>query len=470
MKPTIKSLLRMAPIPAIVLIVGLVMAQPAFASNTQPQEWVQAHVISGQVTGVVGGNVTLTYTVNNLAQQVVTNDQGYYTILVPDVWLGGTVTPSMPGYTFSPTSITYNLASASDPDPSGQNYVATAFIPTRTRTPTPTTYKTPTVTPTTPSGFSKVYPWNGTTKISVPSVTLSWRAYTGKFEKYRYCYDTINDSTCTGNPGWTSVSKGSTSVTVNLAVNTTYYWHVQAVICSTCSPKDFDDTNSGTWWSFSTGSKATETPTQTPIATATRTRTPTRTPTPTATPLSLGVDSNGADDGWILESGKNTGVGGSLNSTNTTIQLGDSAGKRQFRAILSFDTAALPDTARVTSAVLKIKQAGAVGTNPFSVLGKLWADIRNGAFGADETLEVADFKGGASAARVGSFGSTPVNNWYTATLTAAGRNNINTTGLTQFRLYFATVTNGDSLANIIKLWSGDAGTGKPQLVIRYSIP
>src|SRR6185295_1516944 len=51
------------------------------------------------------------------------------------------------------------------------------------------------------------------------------------------------------------------------------------------------------------------------------------------------------NDGWILESTETSGVGGTMNSSATTFNLGDDLVDRQYRAILHFDTSSLPDTA-----------------------------------------------------------------------------------------------------------------------------
>jgi hypothetical protein len=119
---------------------------------------------------------------------------------------------------------------------------------------TPTTGPTliSTATPTTPSGFSKIYPWNGGTNINPQSVTLSWRAYSPAPDKYRYCLDLSNNNACDAPGGYTSI--GGTSVTfTDLLEGTTYYWQIQAVTCVTCVPKKVVDANGGTWWSFTTG-------------------------------------------------------------------------------------------------------------------------------------------------------------------------------------------------------------------------
>jgi hypothetical protein len=176
-------------------------------------------------------------------------------------------------------------------------------------------------------------------------------------------------------------------------------------------------------------------------------------------------------DGGIIESVKGSGQGGTMNSTAINFPLGDDKLNRQFRAILSFNTASLPDIAVIQSAVIKIKQGGSSGINPFTVLGMLYADIRTGYFGTSPALELADFNAPATATRIGSFGSTPVSGWYNASLNATGKSDINKTNLTQVRLYFATPTNGNNLGDYLVFFSGNAGAGsQPLLTITYSLP
>ncbi|MBI5825680.1 MAG: hypothetical protein HZB18_16755 [Chloroflexi bacterium] len=189
----------------------------------------------------------------------------------------------------------------------------------------------------------------------------------------------------------------------------------------------------------------------------------------TITPI-LTFKSQAANDGWILERTQASGLGGTKNSTDTTFQLGDDSAKRQYRGILSFNTGSLPDGAVIQSAVIKIKQSGApVGANPFNVLGKLMVDVRKGTFGAS-TLAVTDFQAAPSASQAGTFGKTPIAGWYGVTLNLSGRNNVNTMGLTQFRLYFSKSTNNDAIANLMKFLSGNSASGQPQLIIKYTLP
>jgi hypothetical protein len=182
--------------------------------------------------------------------------------------------------------------------------------------------------------------------------------------------------------------------------------------------------------------------------------------------------SNGVQDGWILETTKNSGVGGTKNSTAATFNLGDDAANKQYRAILSFDTSSLPDNAVITRATLQIKKQGLAGTNPFNVLGGLRVDVKKPFFGTSVGLEAGDFQAAAGKSMVATFGVTPVNNWYSAGLIAAGIAYINLTGTTQFRLSFATGNNNNNTADYMQFFSGDyaTSTDRPKIVITYYVP
>lgn len=178
-----------------------------------------------------------------------------------------------------------------------------------------------------------------------------------------------------------------------------------------------------------------------------------------------------AKDGWTLESSETSDLGGSKNNTASSFPLGDDVANRQYRVILSFNTSGLPDNANILSASLKIKRSStSVGKNPFTILGNLWADIRKGPFGGKAALQLADFKASASAKKVGAFKPKPVSGWYTDILNATGLSKINKTGLTQFRLYFAKDDNNNHRADYMKFFSGNASSGKPVLVITYTLP
>jgi hypothetical protein len=191
---------------------------------------------------------------------------------------------------------------------------------------------------------------------------------------------------------------------------------------------------------------------------------------PYAVEKTLVYQSSGSSDGWIRETSETSGMGGTLNSTAKTFNLGDAVANKQYRSILEFNTSSLPDNAVITKATLEIKRQGMSGTNPFNILGALQVDMRKPAFGAS-TLQLTDFKAATSKKNVASFDPTPTDGWYSALLNGAGRNYLNRTGTTQFRLYFTMDDNNDNGNDFMRFFSGNAGAAKrPQLIIEYYVP
>jgi len=178
-----------------------------------------------------------------------------------------------------------------------------------------------------------------------------------------------------------------------------------------------------------------------------------------------------AQDGWVLESSETSGKGGSLAATGT-LRLGDDAANKQYRSLLYFNTAGLPDNATITKVTLKIRRAGVTGTDPFTTHGSLLADIKKGTFGASP-LEIGDFQATASKTNVGHFsavsGSTV---WYQLVLGAANYPYINKSGVTQFRLRFTKDDNDDHGADYVSFYAGDATTAsnQPLLIVEYTLP
>ncbi|MBL9186698.1 MAG: right-handed parallel beta-helix repeat-containing protein [Opitutaceae bacterium] len=182
-----------------------------------------------------------------------------------------------------------------------------------------------------------------------------------------------------------------------------------------------------------------------------------------------------AQDGRILESGENTGVGGTtLSATdggNTGLRAGDNASRSQWRTVVSFDTAALPDGATITSAVLRLRRGTVVGTNPFTTFGTCHVDIKSGTgFGGAVALAGADFQASADATQVSSLSNAAANgDWSSGTLNGTGLGFVNKTGTTQFRVYFATDDNNNSVEDYIGWYAADNGTAanRPVLEITY---
>ena len=183
--------------------------------------------------------------------------------------------------------------------------------------------------------------------------------------------------------------------------------------------------------------------------------------------------SSGAQDGMVLESSETSNAGNWANAGGTVFMLGDSATNQQYRTILSFNTSGLPDHGAIVSVVLKIKQAGTAGANPFGALGSIAVDVRAGAFGGNPTLQVSDFQAAASKAGAFSMPNAPSSGWYTGTLSASSFGYINLTGITQFRLRFAKDDNNNLAADDLKFYSGNYAANpayRPRLVIKYTAP
>ena len=182
--------------------------------------------------------------------------------------------------------------------------------------------------------------------------------------------------------------------------------------------------------------------------------------------------SEGANDGTILESYQNSGVGGTQNRFATTISVGDDPGNRQYRSILSFHTQSIPDNAIITAAQLMIRYQGVVGTDPFPTFGNLLVDIHSGYFGNSIGLELADFSAPASPSTFQEHLSPMPYNWYGTNLsTASNLELINKAGWTQFRLRFALPSNKNNISDYDKFYSGNGPTGsQPQLIVTYYVP
>ena len=179
--------------------------------------------------------------------------------------------------------------------------------------------------------------------------------------------------------------------------------------------------------------------------------------------------SAGAQDGWVRESKETSNTGGALNTLGATFMLGDDVANRQYRAFLSFNTAALPDNAVIQSAILRIRYSAFVGSNPFNTFGSLWAQIKKNAFSNNPNLEPSDFNAAPSSTLSAGTFTGPVNAWYSAKLTSVGRANLNRTGLTQFRLRFALDDNNNNTADYMRFMSGSVSY-PPELVVTYIIP
>ena len=181
----------------------------------------------------------------------------------------------------------------------------------------------------------------------------------------------------------------------------------------------------------------------------------------------LTLRSNGINDGWLVESSEMSNTGGMMNNIATTFNLGDDAADRQYRAVLSFNTSSLPDTATIIKIMLKVKRNAVLGgSDPISLFQGFKVDIKKGTFGV-ASLEPADFNVIGNNT-YGPFSPPLSNGWYSLNLTG-GKGYINKMGTTQLRLRFSLDDNNNNVANFLKLYSGNAAVVsiRPQLIIEY---
>jgi choice-of-anchor B domain-containing protein len=180
-----------------------------------------------------------------------------------------------------------------------------------------------------------------------------------------------------------------------------------------------------------------------------------------------------AQDGWVEESSETSNAGGSLNvtaATTSALRVGDDNKDRQYKAVVAFDTSAIPDGATILSVTLRLRRGTVSGTNPFTTHGACWADVRTGGFSGSTALETGDFQAVATAVQAASLSNAAANgNWSEGSLNAAGLAAVNKTGTTQLRVYFVLDDNDDGRNDYIGYYSGDNSTSanRPQLVVTY---
>lgn len=155
------------------------------------------------------------------------------------------------------------------------------------------------------------------------------------------------------------------------------------------------------------------------------------------------------------------------NDPQPGIRAGQSGGA-EMKGFLSFATNKLPSSAAVLSAKLRLRQK-TVDPNPSAGICKV--DIKKGTFG-NPSLQATDFSAPASHVNVTQVAFVGVDNWVEAELQPQPiyLSDINLGGITQFRLYLASVA-GEPEAVWTGWYSGesvaDNPSNPPLLIVRY---
>lgn len=188
----------------------------------------------------------------------------------------------------------------------------------------------------------------------------------------------------------------------------------------------------------------------------------------------LVANSTSTKDGWVLESGENSNVGGTK-SASGTLRLGDNAARKQYRSILSFDTSQIDSTATITGINLTLQPVKTFGSgDPATIFDGVMIDIMRGSF-RKAKLQLSDFQTTAGSAKYKSFGPfTPAGSGpWSFDLHSDAFPYINMSGgPTQIRLRFKLGDNNNGAANYITLYGGEgpSGTDRPTLTVTFTTP
>ncbi len=433
---------------------------PNVTSNWIDQNYA-AIAIRPRISGNAGvGGATVDY-----GEGSTTADSGgTYVFRVPYGW-SGTVTPSKPGYTFSPGNRSYE-AEPVTADRAEQNFTATLLrytISGNAGVAWATISYTGGATTAGSAGsysFSVPYGWSGIVTPSKPGYTFLpvsklYGYMTTNWTGHNYAA-TLLSYTISGNAGAPGAAISYPGGSVIAGTDGRYAFSVPYGWTGTVTPSKTDLTFVPASRSYS-NVKVNQTAGNYSVVQQ--------------------FPSGGAADGWIAESSELSNVGGTLSSTSRLFTLGDDATRSQYRAILSFHTSGLPDNAIIESVKLRLVRRAVMprGTNPFDLLGGLMIDVRNGFFGPSLLLQAVDFQAAPTRITVGPFKPTPVGARYTITLPTTAYAYINkmirSGGVTQLRLRFRLGDNNNDVANLISFYSGNARAAyRPVLIITYHLP
>ncbi len=116
------------------------------------------------------------------------------------------------------------------------------------------------------------------------------------------------------------------------------------------------------------------------------------------------------------------------------LAVGSGWDRRISRAIVSFDTSAIPQAATISRAYIQVKYHSGFG-DPWAN-ASLKIDIKNGKFGSDVLCQTEDWDESPTAEGIAHIASFSSGSKESTDFNEAGRNAINKEGRTQMRLYF----------------------------------
>ena len=159
---------------------------------------------------------------------------------------------------------------------------------------------------------------------------------------------------------------------------------------------------------------------------------------PGSPPVQLSFANSATDDGYAVafSNGASPSV---VTDESNGLAVGHRGWYRYDRAVLSFNTAAIPDSATITRAYLRVVKQGGFGdpwSDPFGNTLKI--DVKTGCFGSTCTTEAADWASAPTVAGTANLPAFPFlgDTQLSDDFGSAGRGAINRTGTTQLKLRF----------------------------------
>ena len=176
--------------------------------------------------------------------------------------------------------------------------------------------------------------------------------------------------------------------------------------------------------------------------------------------------------GTIIEAPAGSGVGATL--IPAQLFVGDDAGNRQMKSIITFDTGPMPEVP-ILYGELRLRIRGVEGINPFEKsygwAGRMFVDAKISSFGSSTALEPQDFQDldvgfvarAATLSKVRAAGDVAV-----AVLNSNALALINRAGTTQFRIYCELNNNTNDTSDALQFFN-DAQI-QPELVLYHNGP
>lgn len=177
-----------------------------------------------------------------------------------------------------------------------------------------------------------------------------------------------------------------------------------------------------------------------------------------------------ASDGWVLESTSTTNLGGSMNSSDTTMSAGDDVSNRDYRFFSRFDTRTdpLPAEAVIAAVNYRVKQVSVTGTNPLTTHGDFITELNKPYFGNSSNLELIDFQNRADQGACNFETTILADSFYRCVFFKTAINQFPRNGVIDLRSRFE-LDDTDGVSDLLTVYSGNYAFqfSRPELFVAY---